>query len=324
MKLYLTKNKKGKAVSYDITKAVTKYTWSGSLDQASRSLDFSIVNAPQDKNLSSIPSVTLGDFVKLKDGSDTIFFGMVYTAESTSEIGDVTLTCYDLLYHFTKSSWSRSFRSTTAEAITKTCCNEVGVKTGKIEATKVRIEKLLIDSTSIYDTILKAYKKASKVTGKKYMVCMSGDKLDVIEKGYVISKTILTDASNITKASVTESATDLVNRVNIIDETGKRIGVVSDAASVSKYGTFSADYEKEKGVDSKKAARSLFQGATQELTLEAVGDVGCISGYAVKVVDGSTGMAGKYWIISDSHTFENGVHTMSLTLSFKNVMGSAE
>ena len=320
MTLYLIKKK----ATYDITQAVTKYTWSGSLDQASRALDFSLVNAPLDKNLSGIPMVAMGDFVKLKDGSNTVFYGMVYTSEKTSAIGDVTYTCYDLLYHLTKSSWSKSFKDTTAEAIAKVCCKEVGIPVGSLATTKIKLAKLLIDSETLYDTILKAYNKASLANGKKYHIRMNGKKLDVKEKGYIVGKVMLTDATNLTQTSVKESATDIINRVKIYDDKGNQTGVVANSKSVSKYGVFQAVYKKQDGVDSKKAAKEGFKEPTQEITLEAIGNIACMSGYAVYIKDEATGLIGKYWIMDDQHTFENGVHTMSLTLSFKNLMSTSE
>lgn len=320
MKIYLVKKK----ATYDITQMATKYTWSGSLDQASRSLELSIVNAPLDKNLSSLPSISVGDFVQLLDGSTVRFFGMVYTSETTSAIGEVAYTCYDLLYHFTKSTWCKSFKNTTAEAITKTCCKEVGVTAGSVVKTKVKISKLLIDNETIYDTILKAYNKVTLKNGKKFLIAMEGTKLTVKEKGIVKTSVMLTDSTNLTKISLKEDASDIVNRVKIYDDKGKQTGVVSDNGSVKKYGVFQTTYKQEEGVNAKTAAKASYKEPSQEITLEAIGDVGCISGYAVYVKDEATGLVGKYWIISDQHNFENGAHTMSLTLSFKNLMSTSE
>ena len=316
MKLYLIQKK----ATYDITNVVTRITWSGSLEQASRSIEFSVINAPLDPHTKGIPNVATGDFVRLKESGDTLFFGMIFITERTTEIGDVAYTAYDLLYHFTKSSWCRSFKNKTAEAITKECCQEVGVTAGSIIATKVVLAKLLIDNETIYDTILKAYKKASKTTGKKYLIRMVDTKLSVIVKGNTTSKIMLTDSTNITKASIKEDAADIINRVKIYDDKGKQTGVVSSSGSLKKYGVFQAVYTEEEGVNAKDAAKESFKEPTQEITLEALGDITCLSGYAIQLKDKSTGLTGKYWIIDDKHTFENGVHTMTLTLSFKNLM----
>ncbi len=316
MKLYLIKKK----ATYDLSNVVTSITWSGSLEQASRSVEFSVCNAPLDTNLKSLPNIATGDFIRLKESGETLFFGMIYVTERTSQVGEVAYTAYDLLYHFTKSSWCRSFKNKTAEAITRECCKEVGVTAGSIVATKVNLAKLLIDNETIYDTMLKAYKKASKTTGKKYLIRMVDIKLSVIVKGNTTSKIMLTDSTNITQASIKESAEDIINRVKIYDDRGKQTGVVSSSDSLKKYGVFQAVYTEEEGVNAKTAAKESFKEPTQEITLEAIGDITCISGYAIQLKDKSTGLTGKYWIIDDKHSFSNGVHTMTLTLSFKNLM----
>ena len=115
MKLYLIKKK----ATYDLSNVVTSITWSGSLEQASRSVEFSVCNAPLDTNLKSLPNIATGDFIRLKESGETLFFGMIYVTERTSQVGEVAYTAYDLLYHFTKSSWCRSFKNKTAEAITR-------------------------------------------------------------------------------------------------------------------------------------------------------------------------------------------------------------
>jgi hypothetical protein len=320
MKIYLIQKKN----TYDITQIVTKDTWSGSLDQVSRSFVFNVINAPGDPNLKNLPSIAIGNFVKFIDGRMTLFFGMIYTAEKTTDIGDISYTAYDLLYHLTKSTWCRSFKDTTAEAIAEICCKEVGVSIGSIYKTKTKIKKLLIDNETLYDTMLKAYNKVTLKTGTKFLITMSGAKMCVKLKGTVRSNIMLTDTTNITKASVTEDASDIINRVRIYDADGNQTGTVTNGSSVKKYGVFQGTYKEQDGINSNSAAKESYREPSQEITIEAVGDMDCISGYAVYLKDSATGLVGKYWIISDQHNFENGVHTMSLTLSFQNLMSTSE
>lgn len=319
MKLWLTKNKN--KTKYDITQMVSSFTWGGSLDTACRSLGLSVINAPYDSNMKSLPSIALADLITLKDDAgNVLFYGMVYEKESTADTGTESYTCYDMLYHLTRSSWSKKFTKTTAEKIAKQCCKEAGITAGSIKATKASISKLIVENETIYDTMLKAFKKASKSTGKKYLIKMEGSKLTVIEKGYVTSKIIISDKTNLTSATIHESAADIVNRVKIYNDKNKQIGVVSDNKSIGKYGVFQTTYKKEEGVKASVGAKAQYVSPTQDMTIEVLGDLACTSGYAVEVKDGATGLSAKYWITEDQHTFENGQHTMSLTLSYKNTM----
>ena len=42
------------------------------------------------------------------------------------------------------------------------------------------------------------------------------------------------------------------------------------------------------------------------------------------VQDAATGLAGRYWISSDTHTWQNGIHTMELDLEFEAMMNEKE
>ena len=44
----------------------------------------------------------------------------------------------------------------------------------------------------------------------------------------------------------------------------------------------------------------------------------------VAVVDKATGLKGLFWITGDTHVWEKGVHTMTLTLEFKKAMDTKE
>jgi hypothetical protein len=64
----------------------------------------------------------------------------------------------------------------------------------------------------------------------------------------------------------------------------------------------------------------MLVGITKEASVSAIGNVKAISGYSIEINDTATGLKGKFYITDDSHTFENGTHTMSLGLAWKNEM----
>ena len=90
-------------------------------------------------------------------------------------------------------------------------------------------------------------------------------------------------------------------------------------------GGFQEIYKQEKGVDPVLGSYyKLHATPDQTINLSAIGDVNCISCYFVKVHDSATGLDGKYWISSDSHTWENGNHKMNLELTFDSIMKSVK
>ena len=105
----------------------------------------------------------------------------------------------------------------------------------------------------------------------------------------------------------------------------RQIGVVEDTAAQQKYGVVQTVYKQEDGKDAQTEAKALLQ------TLEQTGSVtGCpgdswaVSGYALIVQETTTGLFGKFYIESDTHTFTDGKHEMALTLAFSNMMDEME
>ena len=118
---------------------------------------------------------------------------------------------------------------------------------------------------------------------------------------------------------------DIKNKVLIFDDKGKQIGEVKDDGSIKKFGIFQEIYSKEEGIDPTTGAKNLLKvKPAQAIKISAIGDINCLSCYFVEVKDTATGLSGKYWISSDSHTFENGTHKMELELKFDSLMDTKD
>ena len=64
----------------------------------------------------------------------------------------------------------------------------------------------------------------------------------------------------------------------------------------------------------------MLNGITRTLEIECIGYVGCTTGKCVRLIDATTGSEGKFYITADTHTWQNGVHTMKLSLALHNTM----
>jgi hypothetical protein len=98
------------------------------------------------------------------------------------------------------------------------------------------------------------------------------------------------------------------------------IGQVNNPDWIQAFGLMQKTYKIEDGIDATTAAKNLLQGLERTGTIEALGDIRCITGYAVGIKDDYTGMVGVFQIDGDTHTWENGVHTMRLQLNFDEIM----
>ncbi len=324
MKIIWTKKKDGS--EKNITNVVGSTTWGGSVEQAAREATITVLNAPNDSNITKLKlNIAPGDILKLYEGDTLIFYGEVQTSEKRDEIGTVSYKARDLLDHLLRINHKQKFKNKTAEAITKELCKKYGITTGSIVATKKVIKKLIIDDSSLYDIIVTAYTKASKSTGKKYMAYMSGKKLCVKAKGATVSNYELDEYKNLSEASYEETIENMVDQVKIYNDKGKQVGVVKNAAHIKRYGIYQSVYTKEKGVNAQTAAKNMLNGIEKKVNVSTIdGNIKCISGNAVKVTDTATGLKGIFWIQNDSHTWEGGRHTMNLELSFKNIMDKKE
>lgn len=322
MKIKWIKHKDGAAQKNDITTAVQSVTWSGSVSQAARTAEVAVIHAPDDKNVNVLKlNIGAGDVIKLYEGADLLFFGEVQSTRKTGETGTVTYTCFDLLNHLLRSTGAYRFANTTAEAVTRKVCADLKIKTGSIAETKATIRKMIIESDTFYDIIMKAYTKAARQTQKKYICRMEGNKLSVKEKGTIVKNFVLQEGYNITSAEYEETIENMINVVKIYNEKGAQVGEVKNDKHVSKFGIYQQIYKKEKGINEKNAAKSLLQGIEKRVTVGGInGDIACIAGNGVEVYDKAAGLSGLFWIDSDTHTWEDGVHTMSLDLNFKNIM----
>lgn len=305
----------------DISQLVEKVTWSGDSKQVARKLAFSIATRGTDHFL---PKVTIneGDSVLFKDGDRTLFGGPVFDIEKSASGNLTTYTAFDLMFYINNSDISKVFDDT-PEAITAWICSHLGVPFGSAAPTGIKVYLPWLGKKA-YEAIMAAYTTASRKNGKKYIPLMQNvNQVCVIEKG-TLCGVMLDGGYNLTEAAYKTSLQKLVDRVIVTDRNGNQTGVVEDAGAQSKYGVVQHVYKQEDGRDAAAEARSRLHIIDQTATVSAVSDTRAVSGYAIAVQEAVTGLYGKFYIESDTHTFEDGKEAMQLTLAFSNMMDEKE
>lgn len=310
---------------YDISNACTRMIWKGSASEASRSVDFDYINAPYDKTV-NLPAIATGDYISLEDSKEgEIFFGQIFGVEKSSQTGTITFTAYDMMKHLLESTGQYNFKNLTVEAIASQVCADIQVPIRHLHPTGVNIASMICDKMKMYDIVMAAYTKAHKITGDKYFAMIYKRGLGVYKTEWAVKGFTLSENSNIYASSISERMDDIKNKVLIFDDKGKQIGEVKDDGSVKKFGIFQEIYTQEEGIDPTTGAKNLLKvKPTQAIKISAIGDINCLSCYFVQVKDTATGLSGKYWIASDSHTFENGTHKMELELKFDSLMDTKD
>lgn len=305
----------------DITNAIGSMTWSGSAYSGARTFEFTTLNPAGDTHF-KIPTIKTGDLICFYNGSSKLFHGKVTKRERKGEAGTVSYTAQDFMLYLIRSKGTYKFKKKKPEQITQLICNDLKIKTKSIAKTGMKISKILFTDKEYYNVILAAYTKAYKKTGTSYQPIFEGDKLSVIKKGTMLDL-VLNQNEGITESSYEETTDNMVNKVVIYNSKNKKIGTVSNKNWVKIYGTFQDSLSVEKG-NGKKEAKNTLAGLEKTASLSAIGDIRCVSGYGIRINDTDSGLTGTFWIENDTHTFENGVHTMSLELAFKNVMETEE
>ena len=310
----------------DITGYITSCTWSGSAKQAARSVVFNVAYSPNDKN-TEVLNIQNGDKITFypgyPDDKKKKFVGIVTTRERKSEAGELSYTAMDKMIHLLRSSGTYKFENKTPEKITKMVCNDLKISTGNIAKTKLNISKIFFRERPYYEIIMAVYTKVHRKNKKLYIAQMNADKLEVIEKGKIIPNFRIAQGESITDSSYSETIDNMVNRVYIYNSDNKKIGSISNADWVKKYGIFQNAISVESGTGKKEAEAEL-QGIEKSASLTAIGDIRCVAGMGIVIKDSRTGLNGKFWIENDSHEFSNGMHMMNLQLAFKNIMDEQE
>lgn len=310
----------------DITGYTTSCAWSGSAKQAARTVTFNVAYSPNDKK-AEVLNIQNGDKITFYPGypedKKTKFVGIVTTRERKSEAGELSYTAMDKMIHLLRSSGTYKFENKTPEKITKMVCNDLKIQTGNIAKTKLNIAKIFFQERPYYEIIMAAYTKVHRKNKKVYIAQMKADRLEVIEKGKIIPDFRIAQGESITDSSYSETIDNMVNRVYIYNSDNKKIGSISNADWVKKYGVFQNAISVESGTG-KTEAKAELQGIDKSASLTAIGDIRCVAGMGIIIQDSRTGLNGKFWIENDSHEFSNGMHMMTLQLAFKNIMDEQE
>lgn len=306
----------------NISELVERITWSGDTRQVARKLEFTIASKATDYYLPKV-KIAEGDKVLFLDEKEAVIFGGVVFEISKSAAADTTgFMAFDLLFYVNQSDINRIFDAT-PEVITSQICKELGIPFGGAAKTGIKVYMPCLNKKG-YAAIMMAYTYASRKNGKKYIpIIKETNKLYVIEKG-TFSGVTLEGYTKITDASYKVTLQNMANKVLVTDKSGKIVDTIVDSTSMYKYGTVQRVYSKEDGKDAKMEARAILKGVERESSCNSISDIRGISGYSILMQEPITGLYGKFFIESDTHTFENGSATMQLTLAFENLMDEME
>ena len=304
----------------DLTPWVISYEWSGDLEQAGRKLNFKIAYTTKDPNWTN-PTITLGDEVELycidpsAGGQFNLFKGRIFMQSRESSSFEMEFVAYDKLIYLAKSKYTLKFSKVPVKDVLTTIASKQGLTLGRVADDLTYTVDFVADGMTGTEIIKKALEEGTKRSGKSYHVYLdASEKLNVVRADTVIDNYIITDMTNLMTASHSASIEDMVNRVEIADKDGHIIGAVTNKTNADAYGTIQDVYKVDNKQDTQASAKAMLKGTTEQSEVEALGNVLCIAGYAVVIQEEQ--LKGTFVIINDSHTIENNLHKMNLSLRY--------
>lgn len=291
----------------DITNLCVNATWSGDIDERSRSLSFTYLYNP--KISMPLVKVDIGNSINLFDDKNRLLYVGVVTEVSSSLSGsDVSITSRDVLWYLGKNKLAGVYKGS-AETITRKILDEFKIPTGMLES--VAVDKTVISTgdKTIYKAISEAY-------GDNYYITAAGEKVEVRKKGSEVVA-VISGKANLMDANYKKSMENMVNRVIVLDDKNGKVYETSAEENL-KYGILQDVIKAEKDKDVSVSAKEKLVGINDTSNINVIGDFNVISGRAVIIQDISNGFTGKFLVTGDSHSIGNGEHTMSLTVEVLN------
>lgn len=300
---------------------VERATWSGDVTQAARKLDVSLVNTVDGRTQAM--RIEHGKELRLIYDGRELFRGVVF-AHRIDDHGMMTVTAYDENTYLTRNYDTRKFAKMTASGIVKRLCNDFGIATGTIADTGYVIPKLVLRDKSIWDMMTIALTYSRKQTGRRFFIYSREGKLYLSERKDAVVRWVLENGRNITSASYSQSIEDMRTQVKVIGGDPEKkpiIATVKNDALIKRFGIMqhleNVDPDMTRSQVEQRAKQLLAELGTvdDDARVDALGNPEVVAGAAVYVRESMTGIVGGFYVSTDSHTFANGNHTMSLTLS---------
>lgn len=314
------------SVLYDnrifIDPLITSIVWSGDVTLPHRTLKLTLKNT-LDGVTQAMP-VDLGREIRLYDKEERELFRGIIFSHNVSSNGYMVITAYDGNVYLAKNEDSQVFRNMTAAAIVRQLCSTYDIPTGDIDSTGFVHPRLVLRNMTLWDMMVTALTVTYKQTGKRFFIYSREGRLHLKARNARVVNWMLENGTNILDASYTQSIEDMRTQVKVVggDQDKKPvIATVKNDELIRRFGVM--QHLENAGLDAKQSeVRQLAQKLLDQLgvifdqaSVTALGNVEAVAGASVYVFEQMTEVVGSYYITADEHTYENGVHKMTLTLS---------
>lgn len=312
---------------YNYTNLREKIVWSGRKGAAPRTVTITFADS-ESYGLDRVAAdVGAGQKIQIFEPYNEIFRGLVMTGTSDNS-RRLTLKCYDNLVYMTNNKASFSYKKKRADEIFADCCSKLGLSIGGTVNTEKVISEIA-KTTTFWDVIQEALSQTYKSTGRRYYVCSEKGLVYLRRREMPNSFFPLNIRKNTVSYERTRSIYDTRTRLRVVTSKNKekkfwqnadlenRIGVFQDVKSVDKDITRTeldqlvAEFQQEKAV------------VGDSMTWEGPGDSSVRAGGVVYISNDHLNLRRIAYVDEDTHTWQNGTHTMKLKLNFASGIDAA-
>ena len=316
IQLLVVKNKK----TIDMTNLVQSVRWSGRKGSSARTITVTMIDDDGYRHARSGIDVADGNqCVFLVDGKER--FRGILMNQNQGDKKQLKFKAYDNGIYLANNKDTFVYKNKTADQVFSDVCSRFGIPTGEVAKCSYKIPELTKSKTTGQDAVLDALGLDYKATGTRHFISSDKGKLSLLQrKDQVISFVVDGDA-NLYGYSYTKSIESIKTRVKMISKEGTTIAEKSNSALEQKIGIFQEIQQPDESLTTAQvqdlvgSVLDTLDDPEETLTLNILGDPDVISGKAILVKIPHLGISRAYYVDSDDHTFEDNMHTMSLTLT---------
>ncbi|BAK46135.1 hypothetical protein CXIVA_01680 [Clostridium sp. SY8519] len=263
-----------------------------------------------------------GSGVLLKVNGQKFFYGYIFTIKETKEQENVQVTVYDQL-RYLKNKDTYVYSNKTASQVIRMIAKDFELKTGKLANTRCLVTRSESDA-ELFSVIENALQETLLVTGETYTLYDACGKLMLSKPSEMKVNSALIDADTAQDYTYDHGIdSGVYNQIKLAYENNGKMDmyISKDSNTIGKWGVLQY-YEK---VDSPKLAKikgklllKMYNHVSRNLSInDAFGSVHVRAGSLVPVLLTLSDIkVSSYMLVTKVvHKFENGLHTMDLTLT---------
>lgn len=316
IQLLVVKDKK----TIDMTNLVKSVRWSGRKGSSARTITVAMIDDDGYRHARSGIDVADGNqCVFLVDGKER--FRGILMNQNQGDNKQLKFKAYDNGIYLANNKDTFVYKNKTADQVFSDVCSRFGIPTGEVAKCSYKIPEFTKSKTTGQDAVLDALSLDYKATGTRHFISSDKGKLSLLQRKDQVISFVVDGNANLYGYSYTKSIESIKTRVKMISKEGTTLAEKSNSSLEQKIGIFQEIQQPDESLtkaqvkDLVGSVLDTLDDPEETLTLNILGDPDVISGKAILVKIPHLDISRAYYVDSDDHTFEDNMHTMSLTLT---------